>query len=121
MAARRNYRKQADKWFSLWIRHRDGKCRDCGSTDYLQCAHLVSRRYKNIRTSASNAVALCRGCHMKFTHRPLEWEQWIIDEFGCEHYDALKRQALDHDLAKQVDWSCEAAYWKQLCVEEGLV
>lgn len=114
MTKRRNYQAQADRWFSKYIRARDERCQNCGSADYLQCAHLISRRYKSIRTSSSNAVALCRGCHVKFTHRPLEWEEWIIERFGEDYYRELKRQALSVDLAKAVDWKFEAEYWKEL-------
>jgi hypothetical protein len=28
------------------------------------------------------------------THRPLEWEQWVIRWMGAENYEALKRRAL---------------------------
>ena len=120
MTQRRNYRTQADRWFSKWIRNRDGACRECGTVANLQCAHIISRSYKSIRTSASNAVTLCREHHVYFTHRPLEWEEWVVAEFGRDYYESLRKQALDHDLAKKVDWSFEAAYWKGLCEQEGI-
>ena len=110
---KKDYQKQADTHFSKYVRLRDGQCQNCGTADNLQCAHLISRRYKSIRTSASNAVALCRSCHVFFTHRPLEWAQWIVDRFGQDYYDRLIRQALDTDLAKSVDWKWEADYWKE--------
>ena len=47
---RSNYMAQADVLFSRMIRERDGSCRRCGSVDHLQCAHIISRSYKSIRT-----------------------------------------------------------------------
>ena len=72
-------RTRADRAFSLYIRGRDKVCYDCGEPDpkVLQCAHIISRRYHAIRWSDDNAVALCRSCHMHYTHHPLEWMGWV--------------------------------------------
>lgn len=86
-------RIKADTIFSKWIR-RDGYCIRCGKTDGLQCAHIVSRRYLSTRWDADNAVSLCSGCHIYMTHRPLEWDVWVIKHMGEEAYAALKRRAL---------------------------
>lgn len=67
----------ADRLFSQYVRNRDGwACVRCGSPLNPQCAHLISRIYRAIRFNVKNATTLCRGCHVMFTHRPLEWQDW---------------------------------------------
>ena len=84
----------ADKLFSQWIRMRDGwQCRVCGSPLNIQCGHLVSRRYRAIRFSPLNAVAICARDHVFYTHRPIEWEAWVEERFPGR-LAVLKAQAL---------------------------
>lgn len=85
-------KRRADILFSQYIRRRDGKCQRCGSMERLQCAHIVSRAYLTIRWDPRNAMALCAGCHMYFTHHPIEWEMWVDDKFGEEYLLGLKRE-----------------------------
>lgn len=81
-----------DRWFSLLVRH-IGRCRRCGTTTSLQCAHIISRRYLGVRYDSSNAICLCAKDHMYFTHRPLEFEEYIVGEFGEAALSELKRKA----------------------------
>ena len=84
----------ADRLFSLYIRGRDGwQCQRCGSPYSPQCAHLHSRVYRAIRFSPLNATTLCKGCHVLFTPRPLEWQDWC-EERWPGRLAALKVQAL---------------------------
>lgn len=109
MAKRKtNYMKQADAAFSKYIRNRDGRCMSCGANSNLQCAHIISRSYKSIRTDERNAIALCRSCHVRYTHRPLEWEEWIEKKYPGR-WQALKFKALEYG---RVDWKEEAQKWK---------
>jgi len=80
--------------FSLRIRE-GGRCECCGETMHLQCAHVFSRRYLSTRWDFQNAMCLCRGCHVRYTHRPLEWEQFVIGKIGAGVYASLKRKALE--------------------------
>ena len=102
-----NWMRKADTAFSKYIRARDGRCLNCGSTEYLQCAHIHSRSYKSIRVDELNAVALCRSCHVKFTHRPLEWSEWVEDNYPGRWVE-LKKKALAYE---RVDWRFQANYW----------
>lgn len=90
---RSSQRKAADRAFSLYIRRRDGKCRICGDIANLQCAHLWSRRYHAIRFDPCNAIALCRGCHVRYTHNPALWTQWC--EENVPEYWHLRTLALE--------------------------
>lgn len=83
-----------------------GYCQACGSTQSLQCAHGFSRSYKRIRTDFRNAFCLCAHCHVYFTHRPLEWEDWRRERWGEALYAELRTLALSYE---RVDWRAELA------------
>jgi 5-methylcytosine-specific restriction endonuclease McrA len=100
---RTNYMHQADALFARMIRARDQECLACHSTSNMQCAHIISRSYKSIRTDPDNAVTLCRSCHLRFTHRPLEWEAWVETQFPGR-WDWLRAKALKYE---RVDWRKE--------------
>ena len=74
-----------------------GKCHRCKSNYRLQCAHIISRRYQQVRWEVRNAVCLCSGCHMYFTYHPLEWELYINKSILAPSvYKALKTKALEY-------------------------
>lgn len=102
---RRDYKTQADLLFSAAIRQ-IGYCEECGTTQHLQCAHIISRSYSAIRTDFRNAVCLCRSCHMFYTPRPLEWETWAINRLGETLYRHLRFLAVQ-DYAIKIDWKAE--------------
>jgi 5-methylcytosine-specific restriction endonuclease McrA len=79
--------KIADTLFSLMVRERDGRCLNCSARSGLQCAHLVSRRYRAVRWNPDNAVALCFRCHKGFTEHPIEWRAWVDDNLAEEPYE----------------------------------
>lgn len=89
---RSKLKRQADKLWSLIVRAA-GKCRICGSADRLQAAHGFSRRYLGTRHSLINGWCLCSGCHMRYTHDPLGWDQFMRTELGSL-YEPLRFQAL---------------------------
>jgi len=60
----------------------------------LQCAHHFSRRYEATRWTIGNASCLCAACHVFFTHRPLEWDEWLRQRMGLERYEAMRELAL---------------------------
>ena len=91
---RKSLRAKADRLFSIFIRERDGNCcKHCGSTFQVQCAHIISRRYSATRWAEDNAVALCKKHHMKWTHDPLGWEEWVDERFGKKRLRSLKVRA----------------------------
>lgn len=85
--------KQADTLFSQIVRSA-GRCANCSSTEHLQCAHGFSRRYRAVRFDERNAWPLCRSCHVYFTHRPLEWDDWMVSRLGDHRYVELRHEAL---------------------------
>jgi len=97
----------ADRLFSQYIRTRDGwACTRCGSPLHTQCAHLISRSYRAIRFSPLNATALCQGCHVYMTHRPLEWQDWCEEKWPGR-WATLKAQALSAHEHPDYDLVCE--------------
>lgn len=87
--------RKADELFGKFIRSR-GACENCGDTYVIQCAHGFSRSYRAVRFEPANAWALCRACHMHYTHRPLEWDEWMRQRLGPNLYETLRQRAL-HD------------------------
>ena len=38
-------------------------------------------------------MALCSGCHVRFTNDPLAWDAWVEERIGLDAYLELKRMA----------------------------
>lgn len=88
-------RRECDKRFAVAVKRRDAwRCRACGSTDRIQCAHVISRRYHATRFMLGNAMALCARCHMRWTHDPLGWDLFVEEKIGMAAYAELKRIAV---------------------------
>lgn len=85
--------KACDELAGKIVRAR-GVCEECGKTSDLQWAHGFSRRYRAIRWDMRNGFALCRGDHLKYTMRPLEWDEWLHAKWGDELYDEMRDLAL---------------------------
>lgn len=96
---------KADKYFSLIIRSR-GACQCCGDTAYLQCAHIISRRYSHTRCDPRNAFCLCAKCHHHFTDHPAEFGMFVTEQIGDEIYWEIARLSR---LPGKVDWVKVAA------------
>jgi hypothetical protein len=88
--------KKCDTLFSRIVRSR-GACENCHDSNplTLQCAHGFSRRYRGTRWDERNSCALCRSCHVFFTHRPIEWDIWLQRTWGLGTYEQMKELALN--------------------------
>ncbi len=69
----------ADWLMADYVKAEERVCRRCGSSEDLQWAHVMSRRYLATRWDRENSMALCRTHHFMFTEHPLRWEQWCRD------------------------------------------
>lgn len=78
---RSKLRRMADKLWSGIVRAA-GKCRLCGSQERLQAAHGFSRRYLGTRWDLRNGWCLCAGCHIRETHDPISWDQFMRRDLG---------------------------------------
>ena len=85
---------------------------------FLQCAHIISRKYSWTRTDLDNAFCLCASCHRFFTDNPVEFGIFTIDKIGDDKFDELieKRNCID-----KFDWEEEADRLKVIAKEEGLI
>jgi hypothetical protein len=95
---------KADKLFSEIIRS-IGECENCYSTEWLQCAHIISRRYSNTRTDLRNAFCLCAKCHRKYTDHPREFSKFITDTWAQEYYEDIYRKSQE---VGKINWDDEA-------------
>jgi hypothetical protein len=90
---RSKLKRMADKLWSQIVRAA-GKCRICGSEERLQAAHGFSRSYLGTRWDLRNGWCLCAADHVFYTHRPLEWGEFMHSELGPVLYDELRKQAM---------------------------
>ena len=108
---------RATKLHALIIRDL-GYCESCGSSGPLHCAHIISRKYSQTRTSSDNAFCLCASCHARYTDHPVEFGKFVTDMMGEEKYNELK---LLSNLTDKVDWEVEANRLKQIAKKEGII
>lgn len=86
-------RDKRDIVFSFLVRELDGNCcRVCGKSSAavkIECAHIMSRRYRRTRWLISNAMALCNYHHRYYTENPYAWVKFV----GIERYETLEKLA----------------------------
>lgn len=95
MPKRSTLRNKADRAFSFLVRARGY----CEAEDYnhvrhggqLQCAHIIGRRYYSVRWDEDNALCLCAGHHIWFTHNPEEWRAFIDERWPGRYAKLLRR------------------------------
>lgn len=86
--------KEADKWYSLYIRHRDGyKCVICGSKVNPQCGHLIKRGKQALRYNGFNCNVQCSKHNLMHNFYPEYYTQWFINRHGAEKYNWLLAKA----------------------------
>jgi hypothetical protein len=111
-----------DTWFSRCVRKRANfQCEHCGSTQNLQCSHIVGRRVKSLRWDSMNSTCLCAACHMRFTENPLDHVRWLEKHLGRQHLAILqeKRNTL-LKTTKQLRREIAAHYREQFnTMEDG--
>lgn len=93
--AKRATVKQCDQVWGRIIRA-PGFCCNCGGTEVIQAAHGWSRSYIATRHDLRNGFNLCRACHVYYTHRPLEWMDWLLERWGPRLFGELRALALTH-------------------------
>lgn len=85
--------KEADKWFSIYIRNRDieeyGKCPFCRIRAIDNCFHFFSRKVYVTRWEELNAIGSCRGCNMLMEFSPYQFYKWFADNYGQFSLDQL--------------------------------
>jgi hypothetical protein len=89
-------KREADRLCRLIVLNRDDwTCQRCGATAGIQWCHILTRSELSIRWEPKNSLALCAGCHVYMTHRPVEWLDWIDDHFGPYRMGTLRKLRRD--------------------------
>jgi 5-methylcytosine-specific restriction endonuclease McrA len=85
-------RGKATRLHSLVVRAR-GRCERCGSTQSLQAAHIIPRRYAATRVDPVNAWCLCAACHLRTTEWASEHMALVEQTIGLAAYEELRLRA----------------------------
>jgi 5-methylcytosine-specific restriction endonuclease McrA len=82
--------RKIDNLFSKVVRQRDKQCQRCGTTENLQCSHVLPRTFISVRWNPENAIALCYRCHIYWWHKyPHEAVAWF-DAKWPGRYQAMR-------------------------------
>lgn len=109
----------ADKYFSMYIRLRDGKCKRChslvqyndgGDPVSHQMSHFQGRRKEATRFDPENGDTLCGGCHQYFTANPGEHYMWQVAMKGQSTVDAI---IIRSNSYMKKDRKMAAMVWRQ--------
>lgn len=97
------WKKEADRWFSKYIRERDKNkgCYTCGtSSPKLQCGHFVPRQYLATRYSEINNHAQCYACNMLFNGQPSAYAERLKKDYGNDIVASLEgmRKTIIRDM-----------------------
>ena len=93
--------KEADKWFSLYIRldtqlEYQG-CPFCGKS-IEHCFHFFSRVNYATRWEEGNAIGSCAGCNFKMEFAPYPFYKWYADTLGQFALDEMNKK--HHTIGK---------------------
>jgi hypothetical protein len=95
------WKRQADKWFSEFIRLRDSdergrvKCVTCSHTNHwrqLQNGHWITRGHEATRYDEQNCHTQCRGCNYNGGQH-LKHAAAIEEMYGAETCENMERKA----------------------------
>lgn len=93
--------READKLFSLYIRKRYAvngyaRCVTCNTFDNyksMDAGHFLSRRYMVVRFHPKNVHVQCQRCNRELGGNLKKYEAFMVDKYGREYVDTLKRMA----------------------------
>lgn len=74
---------ELDKYTSIIVRRRDGKCVTCGSVQSLQCSHFYSRRHLSVRFDLRNCNAMCAACNRRHNRDRRPYERYMRKRYGA--------------------------------------
>ena len=86
---------------------------DCGSTQNLQCCHIIGRTYSNTRTRLDNLLLCCAKHHNLIDTFPDEKLRVTQLVYGEGHYLEL-RVAAESTIGQRFDWAAERARLERL-------
>ena len=107
---KKSAKAHCDRLFSEMVRSL-GYCEKCGSTQYLNCCHIISRKYGVTRTDFHNVYCLCARCHRYFHDYPRDFSHFISDSALAQYYDEVFAKAQE---GGKMDWFNEVERLKGL-------
>lgn len=107
----KSLKKEADELWSKIIRSY-GKCEKCGSTSWLQAAHIYSRRFNATRHLPENGLCLCAACHRWGHDKPLDFARWVEEYIGGDIVNELSLKA--HKITKGHDFEPTVIYLREI-------
>lgn len=120
--------KQADKWFSIYIRLRDSdengiiRCCSCGKPVFWKksdAGHFVNRKHMSLRYSEINVHAQCRECN-RFDEGNLPgYSLFITQKYGD---DAIKKLLAAKQLTNKMgkfEFKAVAEFYKSKAKEQS--
>ena len=86
-------KKELDRVFSIYIRQKyDKSCYTCGKVGTLQNGHFISRQYIATRWDENNCRPQCVGCNIFGNGKPLDFEERLKKDLGCEFVEVMKKK-----------------------------
>lgn len=112
---------ELDKWFSLFIRHRESKdgmnrCVSCGRTlpiKELQCGHYVSRSNRSTRWDENNCWPQDAFCNVFKNGNYPEYTKYLLDRFGQKWLDDLIKKGREIKKFTRFDLQEKINYYKE--------
>ena len=106
---------KADKWFSLYIRARDGNSSVLsGQSDRkMNCGHVIRRGFLSTRWDEENAFCITAGENIAHEYNPEPFTQWIVSSFGKDYIPRLQRKAQTFKKYTVGDIEAIADFWKR--------
>ena len=98
--------KNADKYFSLFIRIRDANengiitcisCRNPVHWKKADCGHFIKRQFKSLRYNEKNCNGQCRKCNWLMQGNDIEYAKGLVKKYGLgilEELVATKHRTL---------------------------
>ncbi|ADK81894.1 hypothetical protein [Sediminispirochaeta smaragdinae] len=103
----------ADRWFSLYIRQRDGnRSVTSNCTRNLTCSHLFSRRFYATRWDETNAYCQTAGENLYHNRDAGPLTSYFLDVHGEEAYRKLYEKARSGAKFRTEEIEDIAAYYK---------
>lgn len=107
--------KHLDDAFGDFIKARDRFCVTCGSTEKLDCSHLVRKARGNfLRWHPDNAYAQCRTCHQSHhnaSEAPLIL--YAVDKLGRARVEQMQIDAHTETHFKNYQLEEMTRYWRK--------
>lgn len=100
------YKEKMDTIYSKIIRLRDERCQMCGTTENLQCSHVIPRTNLYLRWDDQNCKALCYRCHLSIWHKDiLKSQEWFVSNFPdrAKYLEENREKHKDYTLDDYVE------------------